>query len=126
MHKIAHAGSMDIEYAKNLAISRQKNYSIVFNVTGDTYKIQDKDSRTINHPITGKLYSVSFANDSRLSRVEIISVDFNDSDVLTFDYLGSPLDEESGPLNLGEIILDADGYRMKISVQAVTGYLTIN
>jgi prepilin-type N-terminal cleavage/methylation domain-containing protein len=116
----------DIEYAKNLAISRQKNYSIVFNVTDNTYEIQDKDSATINHPITGKLYSVNFANDSRLSRVKIISVELNDSDVLIFDYLGSPLDEESDPLNSGEIILDADGYRMTISVQAVTGYLTIN
>ena len=47
-------------------------------------------------------------------------------DVLIFDYLGSPYDEESDPLNSGEIILDADGYRMTISVQAVTGYLTIN
>ncbi|MBW8016369.1 MAG: prepilin-type N-terminal cleavage/methylation domain-containing protein [Planctomycetes bacterium] len=116
----------DIEYAKNLAISRQKNYSVVFDISNNTYEIHDNLAAIIDHPVTGKPYSVNFANESRLSRVVISSALFDSTNTLTFDYLGSPFNGSSNPLNSGEIILVADGYSMTIEVQAVTGYLTIN
>jgi len=116
----------DIEYAKNLAISHQKNYSIVFDISNNIYEIRDKDAVVIDHPLTSRPYSVNFANESRLNRVVISSASFDSSNTLTFDYLGSPYNGSSTPLNSGQIILDADGYSMTIDVQAVTGYLTIN
>ena len=115
----------DIEYTKNLAITHQENYSVVFDSSNHTYEIRDKYSNVIDHPVTGKPYSVNFPNESRLSRVRISSALFDGSNVLTFDYLGSPYNGLSSPLNSGEIILDADGFSMTIEVQAVTGYLTI-
>jgi prepilin-type N-terminal cleavage/methylation domain-containing protein len=115
----------DIEYAKNLAISRQKDYSIVFDVANNTYEIQDENANVIDHPMTGRSYIVNFANESRLSRVTIGSVSFDSSDTLTYDYLGSPYNGASTPLNSGQIVLEADDYSMTIEVQAVTGYLTI-
>jgi prepilin-type N-terminal cleavage/methylation domain-containing protein len=115
----------DIEYAKNLAISRQKDYSIVFDVANNTYEIQDENSTVIDHPMTGRSYTVNFANESRLSRVTIGSVSFDSSDTLTYDYLGSPYNGASTPLNSGQIVLEADDYSMTIEIQAVTGYLTI-
>jgi len=115
----------DIEYTKNLAITHQKNYSVVFDIDNNTYRICDKDLVVIEHPVTGKPYSVNFTNESRLSRVDISSALFDGSNKLTFDYLGSPYNGSSNPLNSGEIILDADSFSMTIQVQAVTGYLTI-
>ena len=115
----------DIEYAKNLAISRQKDYSIVFDVANNTYEIQDENANVIDHPMTGSSYTVNFANESRLSRVTIGSVSFDSSATLTYDYLGSPYNGASTPLNSGQIVLEADDYSMTIEIQAVTGYLTI-
>ncbi len=115
----------DLEYAKNLAISRQKNYSIVFNAAANTYEIQDDAGDVIEHPMTGKSYTVNFSTESRLSRVEIGSVSFDSSSTLTYDYLGSPYNGASTPLNSGQIVLEADNYSTTITVQAVTGYLTI-
>ena len=115
----------DIEYAKNLAISRQKDYSIVFDVANNTYEIQDENANVIDHPMTGRSYTVNFANESRLSRVTIGSVSFDSSATLTYDYLGSPYNGASTPLNSGQIVLEADDYSMTIEIQAVTGYLTI-
>lgn len=116
----------DIEYAKNLAISRQKNYSVVFDVGNNIYEIHDNNGAVIDHPVTGKPYSVNFADDSRLNRVVISSALFDSSTTLTFDYLGSPYNGISTPLNSGKVILEAEDYSMTIQVQAVTGYLTIN
>ena len=115
----------DIEYTKNLAITHQKNYSVVFDIDNNTYQICDKDLVVIEHPVTGKPYSVNFTNESRLGRVDISSALFDGSNKLTFDYLGSPYNGSSNPLNSGEIILDADSFSKTIQVQAVTGYLTI-
>lgn len=115
----------DIEYAKNLAISRQKNYSIVFDASNESYEIRDEDSNVITHPMTGKAYSMNFTTESRLNRVKIDSAFFDSSATLTFDYLGSPFNSSSTPLNSGQIVLEADDYSMTIAVQAVTGYLTI-
>jgi prepilin-type N-terminal cleavage/methylation domain-containing protein len=115
----------DMEYAKNLAISRQKDYSIVFDVAGNTYEIRDEDDNVITHPLTGKSFTVNFSNESRLGRVQISSVSFDSSTTLTYDYLGSPYNGASTPLNSGQVVLEADDYSMTITIQAVTGYLTI-
>jgi prepilin-type N-terminal cleavage/methylation domain-containing protein len=44
----------DIEYTKNLAITHQKNYSVVFDIDNNTYQVCDKDLEVIEHPVTGK------------------------------------------------------------------------
>ena len=116
----------DIEYAKNLAITRQQNYYIVFNTSDNSYQIRDKDGIVIAHPVnSGKNFEVSFSNDSRLGRVKIKSADFDSSNTLFFDYLGSPYSGSSNPLNSGEVVLEADSCSLTVSIQAVTGYLTI-
>ena len=74
--------------------------------------------------MTGKKYSISFP-ESQLNQVEIDSASFDSSPTLTFDYLGSPFNGASTPLNSGQIVLEAADYSMTITIQAVTGYLTI-
>lgn len=114
----------DIEYAKNMAISRQQMYSVIFNTSSNSYKICDKVGNVIEHPINiSSDFVVNISDESRLSQVEIISALFDSTDTLTFDYLGSPYNGLSNSLNDGKIILDAGGYSITINVQPVTGYL---
>ena len=116
----------DIEYAKSMSISRQKNHSVVFDVSNESYQIKDSDGNVISHPTNGSgVFTISFQSESRLSGVNITSAEFDSNDTLIFNYLGSPLNQSSTPLNSGQIILTADGRTITITVEPVTGYVTI-
>ena len=116
----------DIEYAKNLAIGRQKNYSIVFDTAADSYEVRDSDNAVIEHPMTKKPYSITFSNDSRLSSVKINTADFDSTSTLYFDYLGTPYSGSLDPLkNAGVITLNADEFSLTVKVQPMTGYISI-
>jgi len=115
----------DLEYAKSMAISRQKDYTVVFDESNESYQIEDPSyqvedpDRIIDHPVKkGFKYLVSFRNDSRLNKVDIYDVAFDGTSEVKFDYLGSPS-------NGGVITLRADGIPMTIQVEAVTGFITI-
>jgi prepilin-type N-terminal cleavage/methylation domain-containing protein len=117
----------DLEYAKSMAISRQKNYSVVFNPSGDYYEVHDPNG-IIKHPVKkGFDYKVDFSSDSRLSKVVIESADFDSSNTITFDYLGSPYSGSgtSNPLNSGTISIKAGDFTETIKVEPVTGFISI-
>jgi hypothetical protein len=62
--------------------------------------------------------------------VDITSADF-DGDItraITFDYLGSPYSgtDTTTPLNSGQIILQANDFSITVSVEPITGYVTIS
>jgi len=110
----------DLEYAKSMSISRGQYYYVVFNESTDSYRIEDQSGNTIDHPVKkGFSYIVNFPNESRLSKVEIDNVTFT-SDKVGFDCLGSPTN------NGGSIIINADDMTATISVEPVTGYISIN
>jgi prepilin-type N-terminal cleavage/methylation domain-containing protein len=120
----------DLEYAKSMAISRQKNYSVVFNTAGDCYEVHDPNG-IIGHPVRkGFDYKVDFSSDSRLNKVLIDDADFDpgSSNTITFDYLGSPHSGSgtSPPdLNSGTISIKAGNFTMTVSVEPVTGFISI-
>ena len=119
----------DLEYAKSMAISRQKIYAVVFNESTESYQIEDP-SGIIDHPVKkGFKYLINFSNDSRLDKVDIADVDFDpdSSHTITFDYLGSPYSGSgtSNPLNSGVISLQAGGATAIITVEPVTGFISI-
>ena len=117
----------DLEYAKNMAISRQKMYSVVFDTAHESYKIVDANSAIINHPVKkGFVYIVNFSSDSRLSRVDISQADFDGTNVIKFDYLGSPYSGSGNPLNTGGIVLHAGGSISTIAIEPVTGFILIS
>jgi prepilin-type N-terminal cleavage/methylation domain-containing protein len=117
----------DLDYAKSMAISRGKQYSVVFYTSAERYQIEDANG-VINHPIKkGFTYVVNFAADSRLNRVNITNVNFDGTDTVGFDYLGSPLQGGGSYLiSPGEIELSAGGSTIKVNVEPVTGYITIS
>ena len=120
----------DLEYAKSMAISRQQYYSVVFNSAAESYEVRDKDNTVIPHPIDPGDLAVTFPSDSRLNQVVIVTADFDDSsdETITFDYLGSPWSGSPpvAPLISGTVSLEAGGLTMTVTVEPITGYITIN
>ena len=115
----------DLEYAKSMAISRQKIYAVVFNESTESYQIEDPDG-IIDHPVKkGFKYIVNFSNDSRLDKVDIADVDFDATSEIKFDYLGSPYNGSNNPLNSGVITLQAGEATTTITVEPVTGFISI-
>ncbi len=121
----------DLEYAKSMAISHGQRYAVVFDPTTETYQITDPNNVVIKHPIKGKSfdYKVEFKKDNRLSQVDIVSADFDDALAVSFDSLGSPYSGTGSgapALNSGTITLQAGGARKTITVEPVTGYITVS
>jgi hypothetical protein len=109
-------------------ISRQQYYSVVFNTANESYKVQDASETVIEHPVrAGSDFVVDLQSDSRLSRVDIVSADFDSQASVSFDYLGSPYSGTgtANPLNNGEIILGAGSFTMTVTVEPMTGYVTV-
>ncbi len=116
----------DLEYAKSMAISRAQYFSVVFDVSADSYRIEDQYGKPLPHPVKkGFNYVIDFQNDGRLNKVDIISVDFDTTSKVKFDYLGSPYNGNSTPLNSGVISLQAGGTTTTVTVEPVTGYISI-
>lgn len=109
----------DVEYARSMAISRGQNYKVEFNKDTDSYRIVDPGGNVIQHPVKkGFTYVVDFPSESRLSRVDITNASFNGTQTVEFDCLGSPI-------NGGTVNLQAGAVSATISVEPVTGFVTI-
>jgi len=109
----------DLEYAKSMAISRGQNYSVEFDKNTERYWIENQAGNMILHPVKkGFNYEIDFQNDGRLSKVDITNATFDTAQTVTFDCLGSPLDG-------GTVILQADGTTKTITVEPVTGFISI-
>ena len=116
----------DLEYAKSMAISRGQKFSVVFDKDTEKYWIEDQNGNVIAHPVKkGFDYVVDFQNDSRLNKVDIVDADFDTTSKVKFDYLGSPYNGNSTPLNSGVISLQAGGTNTTVRVEAVTGFVLI-
>ncbi len=110
----------DLEYARSMAISRGQDYSVVFDKNTESYRIEDQYNNVIPHPVKkGFNYVINFQNDSRLNKVDITNVNFNATPCVKFDCLGSP---DNG----GTISLDANGPTATITVEPVTGFISIS
>ena len=116
----------DLEYAKSISISSGRNHTVAFNESAESYSIQDEGGDTIEHPVKkGFDYVVSFSSDSRVGSVEIYDADFDGTNSIKFDYLGSPYDGSGGALNSGSVVLRSGSSSLTVNVEPVTGYISI-
>jgi len=116
----------DLEYAKSMAISRAQKFSVVFDKDTESYWIENQDGIVIPHPVKkGFDYVIDFQNDGRLNKVDIVSADFDTTSEVKFGYLGSPYNGNSTPLNSGVISLQAGGTTTTVTVEPVTGFVSI-
>ena len=117
----------DLEYAKSMSISRGQRYSVVVDKTTETYRIIDESGTTIPHPVRkGFLYTIDFRADSRVGQVDIFDVNFDGTNQVSFDYLGSPFNGAATNLNSGVITLRAGGITRTVSVEPVTGFISVS
>ncbi len=108
----------DLEYARSMAITNQRAYTVDFDTSAESYQLED-NSGVIEHPVKkGFDFVVDFSGDSRLSRVDIYTADFGGSDEVSFDYLGSC---DNG----GVVTLKAGDVTVYVNVQSVTGFITV-
>ena len=125
LRAVANMIAADLEYAKQMAITRGGKYSVVFQQGTESYKIVDQDGSVIAHPVKiGFSYSVDLKSDSRTDKVNIASVNFGSTQTVKFDYLGSPYNGSDKPLNIGEILLQAGEDEITINVEPVTGHIS--
>ncbi len=116
----------DLEYAKSMAISRGRTFSVVFDVSAESYSIRDQDGAVIAHPVKkGFNYVIDFSSDGRLDKVDIVSVDFDGTNEVKFDYLGSPYNGGNTPLNNGVISLQAGALNEQVNVEPITGFISM-
>lgn len=119
----------DLEYAKSLAIGTGQRHRMVFDAGAETYRIEDANGNVIKHPVKkGFDYVVSFSTDKRLGQVNIVSADFDGTNTVSFDYLGSPYNGQVPPTALtgGLVTLQAGGVTRTVSVEAVTGFVSLS
>jgi Tfp pilus assembly protein FimT len=111
----------DVEYARSMAISRGQNFSVEFDKNADSYRIVDQGGTVIQHPVKkGFTYVVDFQSESRLNRVDITNANFDGTQTVTFECLGSPVG------NGGSVNLQAGAVGATISVEPVTGFVSIS
>ena len=110
----------DLEYAKSMAITTGQPHSVVFERATERYSIQCPVGTVIKHPITQKDngYIVDFATDGRLDRVDLFNTTFT-GETVTFNSLGSP---DNG----GSVVLQAGGISRTVTVEAVTGFISVS
>lgn len=124
----------DLDYAKGMAITHQRSYTVVFDLSGESYEIRVEPAGTgdvIKNPlVSSQDFVVDFTLDSRMSKVDLLNANFDShvSKAITFDYLGSPYSGigTGTPLNTGQISLEADSFTVTVDIEPVTGYVTIN
>jgi prepilin-type N-terminal cleavage/methylation domain-containing protein len=119
LRSAANIVAADLEYAKSIAITRGENFKVVFEPFTEMYRIEDTMGNVVSHPVKkGFDYVMDFANEERLNRVTIDSVNFNSTNEVEFDCLGSP--NQGGTVTLG-----ANGEAITVNVEPVTGFVTI-
>jgi prepilin-type N-terminal cleavage/methylation domain-containing protein len=125
----ANSIAADLDYARGLAITRQKNYTVVFDSGAESYEIWDETAgELIKNPLTNQNFTVDIDADSRLRQVDINSADFDGDVSITFNYLGAPFDSGGGTMDVGTITIQdkSAAFKLYVHVEAATGYVTID
>jgi prepilin-type N-terminal cleavage/methylation domain-containing protein len=127
----------DLLYLQNMAISRQRNHFVAFDVPGQRYTLLDGSMLAVlTHPLTRDPYTVRFGKRSAsgLSDVKLVSATFvahaddPPTTLLGFDELGTPVIFDAGtilPLSDGSIILQSGKDKLKVSIGSYTGQINV-
>ena len=114
----------DLEYARSMAISRQREYTVVFNASNESYQLEDSSvsGEAIEHPVRkGFKYIIDFGSSSQLNRIDIVDAAFGGTLRISFSSAGAPV-----PSSGGVVSLRAGETTATISVEPVTGFIMIS
>ncbi len=118
----------DLEYAKSRAIATGQRHTVDFSALNDNYVLLDQSGNVIPHPVKkGFEYRVRFRDESRLRQVQVVSTNLGTYNKVTFDYLGTPYNSSGAALtSTGTITLQAGDLIRTVSVEAVTGFISVS
>ena len=108
----------DLQYAQNLAITKQMQITLTFDPNADSYSLTDPNGDTLTHPINRAAYSIDFPSLGGFGRVEVVTAAFGGLPSVTFDELGAPTDPGTVRLMAGSHVYD-------VAVSAATGKVTV-
>jgi len=104
----------DLEYARSMAITTGRNHSVVFDLAGNSYQLEDDTAAVIKRPLSSGDYVVNLGT-GELNKVSISSVDYTS---VVFDCLGSS--------NNGcNIVLATTQENVTVTVEPVTGFIAV-
>lgn len=116
-------------YAQTASISTQDQYQVVFDTGSNSFEVQDSLGAVIVDPVVGNPYQIEYPNDKRTRNVSIETVNFDGSSIVWFDRLGAPyggaISASPPPLSTGQVVVQVKDKTMTISVEPVTGRITI-
>lgn len=124
LRSAANVIAADLEYAKSMAITRTQDYSVVFDCSNESYRIESPDG-VIPHPVKKGFDYIVDLRAEGLDKVDIVNADFDSAGTVKFDYLGSPHNASGGSLSSGVITLRAAGATITVTVEPVTGFISI-
>lgn len=123
--------SADLDYARGLAITHQRPYSVVFTPASESYVIQDSTGTAIAHPVRpSETFSIALTANDNFRRVNLSAANFDGSgsNAITFNYLGCPFSglDTTAPMNSGRVTLTAGDFTLYVDIEPMTGYVTVN
>lgn len=108
----------DVLVAQNEAIAQGQSCKVIFDVQNNQYRLTDIDGAVLEMAWMDQNYVVDFSQDPRFNDVTIISADFNGSNEVIFDDLGSP---ETG----GTVIIGSGDNQYLITIADLTGRVSV-
>jgi len=115
----------DITEMQSDALAFQKGRALVFHTDKNGYATVEINGTSINETLD-TLSTTTFNRDS-FGDAKIAEVDFDDTSVLIFDELGSPVTTPGGgtPSSNGTITITGAGEKYQITVEAYTGRVSV-
>jgi len=107
----------DLQYAQNVAMTRQSPVTVQFDTPGDSYSLSNA-SGPLKHPMTQADYVVDFQSKREFGQLDIVTVYFEGSQIVVFDELGSP---DRG----GYVTVQGGPEVYRIDIAPVTGTVTV-
>ena len=121
-----------VTYAQNCAIASRAPIQVVFSAEDESYALQDEDGQVLTGDVTTSdfQYQMTFPDSSDFARVRIETANFDDTETVWFDRLGSPhsgaIGDSADHLASGTLVLTTGEASVTLTVEPVTGNITIN
>ncbi|MBN2375548.1 MAG: prepilin-type N-terminal cleavage/methylation domain-containing protein [Sedimentisphaerales bacterium] len=118
-------------YAQTVSISTKNQYQVVFDTANNSYSVCDAAGNVIKNPVfVNELYQVDYDNDDRRKNLSLVTADFDGTNTVWFDQLGSPyagaISASPTTMNSGTITVQAGDKSMNITIEPFTGRININ
>ena len=121
-----------LTYAQNSAIAARAPIQVVFSPDAESYSLQDADGQVLTGDVTtdDSRFQTTFPDTYDYSSVTIETADFDDTQSVWFDRLGSPhsgaIADAPPHLASGQLVLASGESTVTIAVAPVTGNITVN